>query len=71
VWLAGGQSVNFSRHRESAHRVAALVIQFKDMHWLPQASWPKVLLFVLLMGIYWQSLLQVMMRFRVEQYYSS
>lgn len=48
--------------------LAALVIQFKDMHWPPQASWPEVLLFALLMGVYWQSLLQVMVRFRVEQY---
>lgn len=48
--------------------LAALVIQFKDMHWPPQASWPEVFLFALLMGVYWQSMLQVMVRFRLELY---
>ncbi|MEW9623573.1 hypothetical protein [Rhodanobacter geophilus] len=48
--------------------LVALFIQFKDMHWPPQVSWPEVFLFVLLMGVYWLSLLQVGVRFRVELY---
>ncbi|MEW9573026.1 hypothetical protein ABQJ54_14815 [Rhodanobacter sp. Si-c] len=48
--------------------LVALFIQFKDMHWPPQVSWPEVFLFVLLMGVYWLSLLQVGVRFRLELY---
>ncbi|WP_225578263.1 hypothetical protein [Rhodanobacter sp. 7MK24] len=48
--------------------LAALVIQLKDMHWPPQASWPEVFLFALLMGLYWLSVLQVGVRFRLELY---
>ena len=48
--------------------LVALVIQFKDMHWPPQVSWPEVYLFAVLMGIYWLSLLQVGVRFRLELY---
>jgi hypothetical protein len=47
---------------------AALVILFKDMHWPPQSSWPQIFLFVTLMLVYWVSLLQVGIRFRLELY---
>jgi hypothetical protein len=48
--------------------LAALIIQFKDMHWPPQPSWTELFLFVVLMLVYWLSMLQVGLRFRLELY---
>src|SRR6185312_13697241 len=47
---------------------AALIVQFKDMHWPPQPSWSEVILFGALMFVYWLTLLQVGVRFRLELY---
>jgi len=47
---------------------AALIIQFKDMHWPPQPSWIEVILFGVLMFVYWLTLLQVGARLRLELY---
>ncbi len=48
--------------------LAALVIQFKDMHWPPQPSWIEVVLYAVLMLVYWLSMLQIGLRFRLELY---
>ena len=47
---------------------AALIIQFKDMHWPPQPSWSEVILFGALMFVYWLTMLQVGVRLRLELY---
>jgi len=47
---------------------AALIVQFKDMHWPPQPSWSEVILFGALMFVYWLTLLQVGVRLRLELY---
>ncbi|OOG39172.1 hypothetical protein [Rhodanobacter sp. C05] len=47
---------------------AALIIQFKDMHWPPQPSWSEVILFGALMFVYWLTMLQVGARLRLELY---
>lgn len=46
----------------------ALFIQFKDMQWPPHPSWLEVFLFALLMLVYWLSMLQLSLRFRLELY---
>lgn len=48
--------------------LAALVIQFKDMHWPPHPGWMQVILFGGLMFFYWLCMLVVGQRFRLELY---
>lgn len=48
--------------------LAALVIQFKDMHWPPHPSWMQIILFGGLMLFYWLCMLLLGQRFRLELY---
>lgn len=48
--------------------LAALVIQFKDMHWPPHPGWTQVILFGGLMFFYWLCMLVVGQRYRLELY---
>jgi hypothetical protein len=48
--------------------LAALVIQFKDMHWPPHPSWMQIILFGGLMFFYWLCMLVVSQRLRLELY---
>lgn len=48
--------------------LAALVIQFKDMHWPPHPSWMRIILFGGLMLFYWLCMLLLGQRFRLELY---
>ncbi|HET6554816.1 MAG TPA: hypothetical protein VFG49_14920 [Dyella sp.] len=45
---------------------AVLFLQFKDLHWPPQPTWPEFLLGVALVSLYWGSLLLVSVRFRTQ-----
>jgi Flp pilus assembly protein TadB len=46
----------------------ALFLQFNDMRWPPHLSWPEIILIGALMLVYWTSMLQVGLRFRLELY---
>lgn len=46
----------------------ALFLQFKDMRWPPHLSWLEIYLIGALMLVYWMSMLQVSLRFRLELY---
>lgn len=46
----------------------ALFLQFKDMSWPVHLSWPEIFLIGILMLVYWLSVLQVGLRFRLELY---
>lgn len=46
----------------------ALFLQFKDMHWPPQVNWAEIILIGALMLVYWSSILQLALRFRLELY---
>jgi hypothetical protein len=48
--------------------LAAIVVQFKDVHWPPQASWMQIALFAGLMVFYWLCMLMLSLRFRLELY---
>jgi hypothetical protein len=48
--------------------LAALVVQFKDMHWPPHPSWMQIALFAGLMAFYWLCMLMLSQRFRLELY---
>ncbi|HKR75612.1 MAG TPA: hypothetical protein VJR95_03050 [Rhodanobacter sp.] len=47
---------------------AALFLQFKDMHWPLHPNWLEIVLIGALMSIYWLSMLQLSLRFRLELY---
>lgn len=46
--------------------VAALYLQFKDLHWPPHPTWPEFFLGSVLVGLYWGSLLLASVRFRAQ-----
>ena len=46
----------------------ALFLQFKDLRWPVQLSWPEIVLIGALMFVYWLSMLQVGVRWRLELY---
>lgn len=46
----------------------ALFLQFKEMRWPPQANWAEIILIGALMLVYWLSILQLALRFRLELY---
>jgi hypothetical protein len=46
----------------------ALFIQFRTMQWPPHTSWSEIVLIGALMLMYWLSLLQLGLRFRLELY---
>lgn len=48
--------------------LAALVIQFKDMHWPPHRSWTQIIRFGGLVFFYWLGGLASSQRFRLELY---
>jgi len=48
--------------------VAALYLQFKDLHWPPHPTWPEFFLGVVLVGLYWGGLLLVSVRFRAQTF---
>lgn len=48
--------------------VAALYLQFKDLHWPPHPTWPEILLGIALVGFYWGGLLLVSVRFRAQNF---
>ncbi|WP_201312652.1 hypothetical protein [Dyella sp. EPa41] len=45
---------------------AVLYLQFKDLHWPPQPTWPEFFLGMAIVGLYWASLLLVSVRFRAQ-----
>lgn len=45
---------------------AVLFLQFKDLHWPPQPTWPEFFLGMAIVGLYWGSLLLVSVRFRAQ-----
>lgn len=45
---------------------AVLYLQFKDLHWPPQPTWPEFILGIAIVGLYWGSLLLVSIRFRAQ-----
>lgn len=45
---------------------AVLFLQFKDLHWPPQPTWPEFILGMAIVGLYWGSLLLVSVRFRAQ-----
>lgn len=45
---------------------AVLYLQFKDLHWPPQPTWPEFFLGMTIVGLYWGSLLLVSVRFRAQ-----
>lgn len=45
---------------------AVLYLQFKDLHWPPQPTWPEFFLGVAIVGLCWDSLLLVSVRFRTQ-----
>lgn len=47
---------------------AALFLQFKDMHWSLHPNWTEIGLISALMFVYWLSMLQLGLRFRLELY---
>lgn len=49
---------------------AVLFLQFKDLHWPPQPTWPEFFLGMAIVGLYWASLLLVSVRFRAQLYAS-
>ena len=46
--------------------VAALYLQFKDLHWPPNLTWPELFLGLVLVSLYWASCLLVGIRFRAQ-----
>lgn len=46
----------------------ALFLQFKDMHWPLHPNWLEIVLIGALMLLYWATLLQLGLRFRLELY---
>jgi hypothetical protein len=46
----------------------ALFLQFKDLNWPANASWPQIFLIGALMFVYWLSMLQAGVRLRLELY---
>lgn len=46
--------------------VAALYLQFKDLHWPPHPTWPELFLGLILVSLYWGSLLLASVRFRAQ-----
>lgn len=46
--------------------VAALYLQFKDLHWPLRLSWLEIMLGAALVGLYWGSLLLASVRFRAQ-----
>ncbi|MGO4504872.1 MULTISPECIES: hypothetical protein [unclassified Dyella] len=46
--------------------VAALYLQFKDLHWPPHPTWPELILGFALVSLYWASLLVASVRFRAQ-----
>lgn len=47
---------------------AALILQFKDMRWPLHPSWAEIVLIGTLMLLYWMTLMQLGLRFRLELY---
>jgi hypothetical protein len=43
-------------------------LQFKDLNWPANASWPQIFLIGALMFVYWLSMLQAGVRLRLELY---
>ena len=48
--------------------LAALAVQFKDMHWPPAPSFLQILIFALLAFLYWLAVLTFHQRLRLELY---
>lgn len=48
--------------------VTGLYLQLKDLHWPLQIHWPQILLIAFLMLFYWVGILQLSLRFRLEEY---
>lgn len=46
--------------------VAALYLQFKDFRWPPHPTWPELILGLVLVSLYWASLLLVSVRLRAQ-----
>ena len=46
--------------------VAALYLQFKDLHWPPHPTWLELILGITLVALYWASLLLVSVRLRAQ-----
>jgi len=46
--------------------VAALYLQFKDVHWPPHPTWPELILGLALVSLYWANLLVASVRFRAQ-----
>jgi hypothetical protein len=49
--------------------VAALYLQFKDLHWPPHPTWPELILGLALVSLYWATLLITSVRFRTQLFY--
>jgi hypothetical protein len=45
---------------------AVLYLQFKDLRWPPQLTWPEFILGIAIVSLYWGSLLLVSIRFRTQ-----
>ena len=45
-----------------------VILQFKDMRWPLHPSWAEIVLIGTLMLLYWMTLMQLGLRFRLELY---
>ena len=62
LWTGGMEKLGF------LPLATALFVQFRDMQWPLRPNWPEIALVGALMLLYWVTLLQLSLRFRLELY---